>query len=154
MKRTHLALAALALAVFAACSSAPRLDAAEEAEVRAAAQGYLDAMGNYRISDAAPFATQQTRDVTIPAMNYVLAHSDTAYVNSNRPAEITILSVRRVDDTTSRAFYHKHTPIKDVDDSVTLHLEEGHWLVDVRLGFLPALPSSTLPSSTQPTPTK
>lgn len=108
-------------------------------EIEQVAKDYLDAMGNYRIDDAAPYATRFTREHTIPIFNAVMARTDTNYINSNRPATITIHGSRMITDTTARVYYHKSTPIKEVDDSVTLLLEEGRWLVDLRVSMPPIL---------------
>lgn len=107
--------------------------------IEKAAQGYLDAMGNYLIDDAAPYATRQTREKTIPTLNEIMAKADTSYINSNRPATITIKGSRMLSDTSARVYYHKSTPIKEDDDSVRVVLEDGQWLVDVRLAPLPLI---------------
>lgn len=134
MKTTSILMLAAALAAATSCTNPTK-------EIEAAAQGYLDAMGNYRIDDAAPYASRETREKTIPTFNFIMAHTDTAYVNSNRPATITIGSTRMLSDTTARVYYHKSTPIKEVDDSVNVILEEGQWLVD----FVAVLPPMKAP---------
>lgn len=136
MKNIRTIIAITISFVSAACTNSPTK------EIEAAAQGYLDAMGNYRIDEAAPYATQQTREKTIPAFNFIMEHSDSAYINSNKPATITIHNTRMLSDTSARVYYHKSTPIKEVDDSVDLLLEEGQWLVDVQVN-LPSM--STTP---------
>ena len=68
-----------------------------------------------------------------------MARSDTNYINSNRPAVITIHKTRMLSDTSARVYYHKSTPIKEIDDSATVLLEDGKWLVDVRLAPIPFL---------------
>lgn len=131
MKRNIIALPFLATLLMMACSTDPLTE-----QIEAAAQGYLDAMGDYRINDAAPYATRHTREHTIPAFNFIMAHtSDTAYINSNRPATITIRDTRITSDTSACVYYHKSTPIKEVDDSVIVLLEEGQWLVDVKVNL-------------------
>lgn len=108
-------------------------------EIESVAQGYLDAMGNYLIDDAIPYASSQTRENTIPVFNFILANTDTAYINSNRPATITIHNTRMLSDTTARVYYHKSTPIKEIDDSVTVILEDGKWLVNVIINLPPMM---------------
>ena len=120
-KRIFLAAAAIALLV-GACIMDP-----DEKEIRANAKGYLQAVGDYHFDDALPYASRHTREKSIPVFKKLLECSDTAYVNSNRPSEFTFHEVRR------------HTPIKDVDDSLTLLYEDGHWLADVHLGAIPFL---------------
>lgn len=125
-KHTHrptlLALLAACL-VLAGCHS-------EEARMRQAAQGYLDAMGNYRIADAAPYATQATRQITLPAMLHFMqrADFDSTYMRSNTPATITLGALQRHTDSTATILYHKSTPLSETDDSLRLHLEGGQWL--------------------------
>lgn len=105
-----------------------------EKEIEEAAQGYLNAMGNYRIEEAAPYATQQTREKTIPTiLNLLSLMNDTAYIKSNTPATITIQNTRMISDTLACIYYHKSTPIKEVDDSVMVLFENGKWLVDVHI---------------------
>lgn len=116
-------------------------------DIERAAKGYLDAMGNYRIEEAAPYATQHTREQTLPVMQQLARRSNQDYIKANTPADITIKRVRRIDDTTARAYYHKHTPIEEQDDSVTLLLEEGQWLVDLHLNPMPFFLSDSLPSA-------
>ena len=135
-KRVFLAAAAIALLAYA-CTMDP-----DEKEIRANAEGYLQAVGDYHFDDALPYSSRHTREKTIPVFKELLECSDTAYVNSNRPSEFTFNEVRRTSDTTAVIYYHKHTPIKDVDDSLTLLYEDGHWLADVHLGVIPFLNST------------
>ncbi len=143
-KRIFLAAAAIALLV-GACIMDP-----DEKEIRANAKGYLQAVGDYHFDDALPYASRHTREKSIPVFKKLLECSDTAYVNSNRPSEFTFHEVRRISDTTAVIYYHKHTPIKDVDDSLTLLYEDGHWLADVHLGAIPFL--NTNKENAQPVP--
>lgn len=128
MKHTALILASI---LFVACTSQ------ETRNINASAKGYLQAMGDYLLDEAIPYASHHTREQTIPTMKHIMANADTTYINANRPSVITITGTKKLTDSTARVFYHKHTPIKEVDDSVTLVLEEGRWLVDVRLAPLP-----------------
>ena len=124
----------MALTLLTACADS------ETKAIEAAAQGYLDAVGNYHFDEAIPYSSRKTREKTLPAFNLILAHSDTVYVNSNRPATITINKTRKLSDTTAWVYYHKSTPIKEVDDSVSVILEDGQWLVDVHIDYLPFMP--------------
>lgn len=142
--RTLRTLAALLVAVAAtACSGSAERDAA----IRQAAQGYLDAVGNYRFADAAPYASQLTREQTLPTFGRIMQRADTAYTNANQPATITLGGISMVDRHTARIAYHKHTPITEQDDSLTVVREEGRWLAEVELGFVPYLdtPDSLAP---------
>ncbi len=129
MKKTVLLIAVALLAV--ACTD-------RHSEIKDAARGYLEAMGNYRIAEAAPFATSHTREHTIPVLLALLERSDTAYINQNTPADITIHGVRMLSDTSAYVYYHKHTPITEQEDSLLMLLEDSLWLADVHLGLIPA----------------
>lgn len=122
----------MAVLVAVACTSASQRD------IERAAKGYLEAAGDYRLDDAMPYASRTTREVVLPFYKKVLSRTDTAYVQSNRPADITILSSHMLTDTTAHVYYHKHTPIMDIDDSVLVILEDGKWLVHVDI-VIPAL---------------
>ena len=140
MKR-EITLLIIVLALMAgACTSRTP----EERAIRHAAKGYLEAVGNYRMDDAIPYATRHTRENTIPTFKRIMFFSDTAYMNSNKPAVFKLQRVVMLSDTDAWVFYHKHTPIKDVDDSVYVCLEDGEWLVDVRLKPIPFLPPDTV----------
>lgn len=97
--------------------------------IEEAAYGYCKAMGEYQFDDAIPFASQLTRQTTINTFKKLLAISDTALLYTNRPATITIQKVETTSDTTAIALYHKHTPIKEIDDTVHLIVEDGKWVV-------------------------
>ena len=140
MKR-EITLLIIVLALMAgACTSGNP----EERAIRHSAKGYLEAVGNYRMDEAIPYATRHTRENTIPIFKRIMFYSDTAYMNSNKPADIKLQRVVMLSDTDAWVYYHKHTPIKDVDDSVYVCLEDGEWLVDVRLKAIPFLPPDTV----------
>lgn len=125
-----------------------------EEEIRANAQGYLQAVGDYQFDEAIPYASQHTREYTIPTFKMLLEHSNMEYINSNRPSVFTYYNVRRINDTAACIYYHKHTPIKEVDDSLTLIYEDGHWLADVHLGPIPYVsgPKTSASDSMPPLP--
>lgn len=125
MKKNTIILALTAIVMATACSHAPKSD------IEHAAQGYLEAAGNYLLDDAMPYASQLTREKVLPFYKKIMTMADTNYINSNCPADISIQSSRMLSDTTAMVYYHKHTPIKDIDDSVLVILEEGQWLVHV-----------------------
>ncbi len=102
----------------------------EKALVTEAAQGYLEAVGNYRFDEAVPYSSRQTVENTLDVFNRLMKFTDTAYVRSNTPAEITITDVKVLTSTTALVYYHKHSPITELDDSVSVIKEEGRWLVD------------------------
>lgn len=132
MKLRLLSLA-LAAFLFVSCSNGVY----NEDEIRTNALGYLQAVGDYHFDEAIPYCTLVTREKTLATFKFLLDHSDTAYVNSNRPSVFTIHKIRQIDDTTARVYYHKSTPIKEMDDSLRVVYEEGHWLADFRLKSIP-----------------
>lgn len=134
MRILRIVAAVLMTLTVAACSNRNHYD---EEQIRANAQGYLQAVGDYHFDDAIPYASRHTREYTIPVFNRLMQNADTDYVNSNRPSVFTYYKVRRVDDTSACIYYHKHTPIKDIDDSLRLIYEDGQWLADVHLGVIP-----------------
>ena len=113
----------------------------ETDKIERAAKGYLDAVGNYRIDEAAPFATKQTCEKSLPWLNKMMERSDSTFIKANQPATIKIKETRMLSDTSARVYYHKSTPIKEDDDSVTVILENGQWLVDVKVTPLTFLDS-------------
>lgn len=136
--RTRIILLSLAALMTVACSSV------QQDEIERTAQSYLEAAGDYRLDDAMPYASKHTRNVVLPFYKNIMERADTNYINSNRPADITIQSSRMLSDTTALVYYHKHTPIKDVDDSVLVVLEDGQWLVHINI----AIPGYLLTDST------
>lgn len=112
------------LLVLCACGS-------DKKQIEQAAYGYLNAMGNYRFDEARPYATRQTCETTIDFFNSIMPHTDTAYIVSNTPAEITIKSVHKTSDTTAYALFHKSTPITQQDDTLQLVKSDGQWLANV-----------------------
>lgn len=131
MTKLRITILAISATMMCACGNN------ETKEIEQVAQNYLEAMGNYRIEEAVPFASSYTRENTLPALSSLVAIADTAYINSNRPAVITIHGNKKLSDSTARVYYHKSTPIKEMDDSINVLRENGHWLVDVRINPIP-----------------
>lgn len=92
------------------------------------AQGYLDAMGNYRPADARKYASQETQDITLSYYEEILKHTDPKVFANNMPATITIGQID-IDDTLAMAKYHKSTPITEQDGQITLVKRKGEWQV-------------------------
>lgn len=101
----------------------------EKREVERISLGYLDAMGNYRLDEAKPFATQRTVDVTLDFYRRLMPMIDSAYLAANTPAVVSIRKVQMLTDTTAIALFHKSTPASSVDDTLHLLKEDGQWLV-------------------------
>lgn len=104
----------------------------DEKAIRDTAQGYLDAMGNYRIEEAEPYASQQTIDVTLHFFEQVvMPHVDSAAIHANMPATITLGDIQMEGDSAALVDYHKHTPKSEQDGQLHVVKENGKWVADV-----------------------
>ncbi len=117
----HITLSLLAV-LLAGCSN-------DDKQIRAAAQGYLDAMGNYRPADARPYATEETCNVTLAFFEMLMQHTDPSVYANNIPATITLGDITIAEDTLATVAFHKHTPSKEQDGEVTLVCRDGQWRV-------------------------
>lgn len=129
MRKINLILfcAATALFMLSACQS-------EQQAVEAAAYGYLDAMGNYRIKDAEEFASPITIETTLHVIEEsIMPATDTNYIKSNTPATIEITDVTLNSDTTATVKYKKTTPIKVQEGELKLVKLNDKWLAEVRI---------------------
>ena len=107
----------------------------DEKQIIKVAEGYLDAMGNYRIEDAYQYATKTTRETTLPYLSETLIPmTDSTFLAANVPAEIELDSLLVVGDT-AWVLYTKTTPLKRYQNTIYLIKEEGKWLVDVPLAI-------------------
>ena len=129
---------------------------AERKAIRKVAYSYLDAMANFRIDDAIPFASQQTREQTIPfAKNFLLANTDTSVILASTPASIVIDSIK-VGNDTAIVSYTETNPLRVKMSTITAIKEEGQWVIDVPL-ILPAFMGGNggeiqMPDSTETLP--
>lgn len=102
-------------------------------QVRRVAQGYLDATANYRIDEAMPYASEQTREQTLPFIkNTILPMTDSSYIASNIPATIRIDHIT-IEGDSATVEYTKETPIKQLQGTLHLVREGGRWLAYVPL---------------------
>lgn len=120
--------------LFTACAN-------DQEQIKQSAQGYLDAMGNYRPADARPYSTQQTCDVTLAFFEHIMQFTDSSVYSNNIPAEITIGDITITDDTTATAAFHKSTPSVQQDGTINLVKRQGRWLVHQVLN-VPQLPQA------------
>lgn len=118
----QLTLCLLAL-LLAGCSN-------DDKQIRTAAQGYLDAMGNYRPTDARPYATEETCNVTLAFFEKMMQYTNPSVYANNIPATITLGDITMEEDTLATIAFHKHTPSMEQDGKIQLVRREGHWLVD------------------------
>ena len=108
--------------VLAGCSN-------DDKQIRTAAQGYLDAMGNYRPADARPYATEETCNVTLAFFEKMMQYTDPSVYANNIPATITLGDITIEEDTLATVAFHKHTPSKEQDGEIELVRREGRWQV-------------------------
>ena len=121
MKTLKTFAACCLLALLASCSD-------DQGEIKNAAYGYLNAMGNYRPSEARPYVTQETADITLAFFEEMLEHTDPSVYADNMPAEITVGQIT-IDDTTATAAFHKSTPTVQQDGEIHLRKRNDQWLV-------------------------
>lgn len=92
------------------------------------AQGYLDAMGNYKPTEARAFATKETCDSTLSFYEKIMENLPPESYANNIPATITLGEISKEDSTATVAF-HKSTPSTQQDGSISLVKRDGKWLV-------------------------
>jgi len=103
-----------------------------ENQIRKIAFGYLDAMGNYRISDAYRYASTQTQNTTLKYIETnIMPKADTASLMRDTPAIITITNINMTSDTTASVMFHKSTPLSEKNNILNMIKENGHWCADV-----------------------
>lgn len=130
-KSLTLLLSALATLLTTACVN--------EKAISTTAQGYLDAMANFKPNEAIPYASQATVDGYIKYVNTVLMPQlDTNKVlqqaiSVDIPATITIDNIDVTSDTTATVAYTKQTPSRTAHESIALIKEDGKWKVEVLL---------------------
>lgn len=145
MKRTLIIITSCIL-LLTACNR-------EKQQIKKNAYNYLYATGNYLIDEAVPYASQETRERTLPFIkDFLMPKTDTAYIQANQPAIITIDSVSILCKDTAKINYTKETPIKILQGTIYMVKENGIWLAYVPLAIpassttndnVPATPSST-----------
>ena len=135
MKKRTPILTAAALLLIAACSNN------DQEEIRQCAQGYLDAMGNYRPTEARQYSSKETCDITLAFFEQVMTYTDSSVYSNNIPATITIGQIVVTDDTTATAAFHKSTPSVEQDGSINLVKRDRKWQVHEVLN-VPQLPSN------------
>ena len=116
--------ALFASCILLACASCHN----DDKQIRDAAQGYLDAMGNYRPADARPYASKETCDSTLDFFEQVMKTTDPSSYSNNMPAKITLGEIA-VEDSLAEIEYHKSTPTNEQDGTLHLVKREGQWQV-------------------------
>lgn len=123
MKRYAIILAIASMVLAASCQS-------DRKQIKESAQGYLDAMANYKPTEARPYATEETCNSYIEFAEWIVTNSDPKVYANNIPAEVT-LGKMRIEDSCAAVAFHKSTPTTQQDDSIYLVKKDGKWLVEV-----------------------
>lgn len=106
---------------------------AEEKDICQTAYSYIIATGNYKIDEAVPYASKDTREVTLPFIkDNILPHVDSTFLAKSVPATATIDTILLMDDT-AYVGYTKTTPLGATQGTLTLVKEDGKWLAYVPL---------------------
>lgn len=112
----------------------------EKSWVEQSAMGYLTAMGNYKISEAEPYATEETIENTLHAIEkYIMPNLDSNVIKQNTPATIEITDVTIVDDTTAAVTYKKTTPIQVQEGKLDMVKRGNEWKAQVSIQIPEAL---------------
>lgn len=123
--------------LMAACSS-------DEEKIRESAQGYLDALGNYRPAEARPYASVETCEKTLAFYEALMNYTDSSVFKNNIPATITLGEIDYSNDTSATVAFHKSTPITEQDGTLHMVKRGRKWLAHEVIGF-PTVPNSGAP---------
>lgn len=121
MMKKILAILVLLSFVFISCHQ-------EQKNIEQVAYAYLDALANYKVEEAKPYATSETCKTTLAISEQLLAMVDTAYIISDTPAIIDIQEIIVENDTMAVVKYVKNTPLKhDMKGELRLVKRERQW---------------------------
>ena len=112
----------------------------DERQIRRAAQGYLDAMANYRIEEAEPYATEETRNITLRfVQEAIMPNLAPNVIPDNTPASIEITSVDITTDSTATVVYTKTTPHETTNETIDLLKRNNEWRIHLVVDIPPIL---------------
>ena len=112
----------------------------DEKKIENVAYSYLDAMGNYKIDDARPYASAETCEKTLDVLlHHIMPKVDTGFIVSNTPATIEVLKVSKTSDSTATVDYKKTTPIQVQNGTLDMVKEGGEWKAYVIIALPPML---------------
>lgn len=101
----------------------------DEQRAQKAAYNYSDAMANYKLDEAAKYATEETINTTITTGKALLQFVDSAYIASDTPAKLEVTNMEMTSDTSAVVSFEKNTPIKtNMKFSVEVRKRNGKWL--------------------------
>lgn len=127
----------LTLCSFFACQQ----QTPEEVQLRHAAQGYLDAMANYRIEEARNYASEETCEGYIKfCLNVVMPNLDSnarADIAANTPATVKLGDITYTSDSTATIAFVKRTPKKKQDGTLNMIKREGEWRAHLLVSLPP-----------------
>lgn len=134
MKKLNFIFAYLIVSlIFVGCNSEKNL-------IEKSAQGYLDAMGNYRITEAEAFATEETIENTLHQIEkYIMPNLDSTFMQKNTPATIVINDVKILNDTSAEVAYTKTTPIQVQEGKLDMRKRGKEWKALVKITIPEAL---------------
>lgn len=100
----------------------------DEQMIEQNALGYLEAMGNYRITEAEQYATTETINNTLHFIERtIMPNLDSTYLLKNTPATIEINDVHIISDSTAEVSYTKTTPIQVQEGKLAMVKENQEW---------------------------
>jgi hypothetical protein len=106
----------------------------EKSLIEQSAMGYLTAMGNYKISEAEPYATEETIENTLHAIEkYIMPNLDPNVIKQNTPATIEITDINIVNDTIAEVVYKKTTPIQVQEGKLDMVKRGDEWKAQVSI---------------------
>ncbi len=115
------------LFLFAGCKS-------EKALVEESAMGYLTAMGNYRIAEAETYATEETIENTLHAIEkYIMPNLEPSVIQHNTPATIEIKDITITADTLAKVSYVKTTPSQVQSGTLDMVKRNNQWKASVSI---------------------
>lgn len=123
--------------LMAACNS-------DEEKIKESAQGYLNALGNYRPAEARPYASVETCEKTLAFYEALMNYTDSSVFKNNIPATITLGEISYSNDTSATVAFHKSTPITEQDGTLHMVKRGRKWLAHEVIGF-PTVPNSGAP---------
>lgn len=108
----------------------------EQSMIEESAFGYLTAMGNYQIKEAEAYASDETIENTLHAIEkYIMPNLDSAFINKNTPATIEIKQVNQINDTFAEVSYVKTTPIQVQKGTLDMVKCNKKWKAQVKIAI-------------------
>ncbi|MBQ0015660.1 MAG: hypothetical protein KBT04_01585 [Bacteroidales bacterium] len=110
-----------------------------EAAVRRVAQGYLDAVSNYKISEAKPYVTPEMCEHTLYMDSILVSLMTDSAISAAIPAKVVIEKVVFDNDTVATVHFHKTSPNSDDHATLPMLCRDGKWWVHQIVNFPPIL---------------